>query len=174
MTANNRDEKAELSGTKKISRRTFIGGVAVGAAGAWGLSYGLDRFGQDPARPPQLYEYFLDNFWFKAADLEHQEINEPLKGNDKADIVIIGGGFTGLSAAYNLIRKFPNKKIVLLEGACCGYGASGRNGGFCDAGLSGFTEYADKAGPELGRKAFDSSLYGLKQIIWDKWLHEAG
>ncbi len=121
-----------LSG-RKISRRTFIGGVAGGAVGAWGLSHGLRRFGHDPARPPQLYEYFVDNFWFKTVDLEHQEINSPLKRKHKADIVILGGGFTGLSSAYNLSRKFPNKKIVLLEGACCGYGASGRNGGFCAA-----------------------------------------
>ena len=40
--------------------------------------------GDDPARPPQLYEYFLDNFWFEAADLEHQPINAPLKGARKS------------------------------------------------------------------------------------------
>ncbi|MBI5116116.1 FAD-dependent oxidoreductase [Candidatus Poribacteria bacterium] len=159
-----RIENANQSGKKKITRRAFVGGVAAGAAGAWGLSYGLKRYSYDPSRPPQLYEYFLDNFWFKAADLEHQEMNPPLKGTQKADIVIIGGGFTGLSAAYNLIRKFPDKKIVLLEGACCGYGASGRNGGFCDAGIPGFMDYLAKNGPEMGRKAFDASLYGMKQI----------
>ncbi len=157
-------EATESSGERRVSRRTFLGGMAVGAAGAWGLSHGLARFGHDPSRPPELYEYFLDNFWFKAADLEHQEINAPLKGSRKADIVIIGGGFTGLSSAYNLSRKFPNKKIVLLEGACCGYGASGRNGGFCDAGIPGLMEYVDRAGPELGRKAFDATLYGIEQI----------
>jgi len=42
-----------------------------------------------------------------------------------------GGGFTGLSAAYYITNKFPEKKVVLLEGACCRYGARGRNGGFC-------------------------------------------
>ena len=47
---------------RKISRRRFVGGVAVGAVGAWGLSHGLARFGHDPSRPPDLYEYFLDNF----------------------------------------------------------------------------------------------------------------
>jgi len=148
----------------QLSRRTFLGGMAVGAAGAWGVSHGLTRLGDDPARPPQLYEYFLDNFWFQAADLEHQTISAPLKGNHTADIVIIGGGFTGLSAAYNLSRTVPNKKIVLLEGACCGYGASGRNGGFCDAGFSGLLQYVHAVGPELGRKAFDASLYGISQI----------
>ena len=84
-------------------------------------------------RPPDLYEYFVDNYWFKSVDLENQKINEPLRGNHKADILIIGGGFTGLSSAYHIKQKFPEKHIVLLEGACCGYGASGRNGGFCIA-----------------------------------------
>jgi glycine/D-amino acid oxidase-like deaminating enzyme len=149
---------------KKITRRAFLGGAAVGIAGAWGLSYGLGRLGRDPARPPQLYEYFLDNFWFEAADLEHQELNAPLKGSHKADIVIIGGGFTGLSSALHLIGRFPDKKIVLLEGACCGYGASGRNGGFCDAGIPGMMDYIHDAGPEKGRAAFENTLYGIRQI----------
>ena len=155
---------AKPRGAKKVSRRAFVGGVAAGAAGAWALSHGLEQLGDDPAKPPQLYEYFLDNFWFEAADLEHQQINAPLKGSHKADIVIVGGGFTGLSSAYHLSRRFPNKHIVLLEGACCGYGASGRNGGFCDAGFSGLMEWVNKVGPELGRKAFDASLYGIGHI----------
>jgi glycine/D-amino acid oxidase-like deaminating enzyme len=138
--------------------------MALGAAGLWGLSRGVARIGHDPARPPQLYEYFVDNFWFEAADLEQQEINPPLRGEHKADVVIIGGGITGLSAAYNLSRRFPDKKIVLLEGACCGYGASGRNGGFAGAGITGLMSYADEMGPELGRKVFDISLVGLDQI----------
>jgi len=51
------------SGAEDI-RRTFMGGVAV-ERGSLGLSRGLTRFGYDPARPPQLYEYFLDNFCSK-------------------------------------------------------------------------------------------------------------
>jgi hypothetical protein len=53
-------------------------------------------------RPSDLYEYFVDNFWFKAADLENQVINQPLRGSHNADVVIVGGGFTGLSTAYNI------------------------------------------------------------------------
>ncbi len=158
------NKKIDAGKKKPMTRRAFLGGIAAGAAGAWGLSYGLARFGHDPARPPDLYEYFLDNFWFKAADLKHQQINTPLKGAHKADIVIIGGGFTGLSSAYNLIQKFPDKKIVLLEGACCGYGASGRNGGFCDAGVPGLRRFVEESGPEAGRKAFQATLYGIQQI----------
>ena len=62
-------------------------------------------------KPPELYEYFLDNFWFKASGLENEIINEPLRGERKADVVIIGGGYTGLSSAYNIHRRFPDKKI---------------------------------------------------------------
>ena len=61
-------------------------------------------------RPPDLYEYFVDNFWFKAADLENQKINEPLRGSHKADIVIVGGGYTGLSSAYNIQKNSLIKK----------------------------------------------------------------
>jgi NADPH-dependent 2,4-dienoyl-CoA reductase/sulfur reductase-like enzyme len=67
-------------------------------------------------RPPDLYEYFVDNFWFKAADLENQKINEPLRGSHKADVVIVGGGYTGLSAAYH-IRCSLKEPAVAMEPA---------------------------------------------------------
>lgn len=109
-----------------------------------------------------LYEYFVDNFWFKTAGLEHETINEPLRGDQKADVVIIGGGYMGLSSAFHINRRFPDKKITLLEGACCGYGASGRNGGFCisDDLLGDPTNLDD----ESIRKRIDVSFYGLRQI----------
>ncbi len=113
-------------------------------------------------RPPDLYEYSIDNYWFKAAGLEDQKINPPLRGSHSADVVIIGGGYTGLSSAYNIHRKFPDKKIVLLEGACCGYGASGRNGGFCIA--TDLLRDNDIADPQLIQDRIDVSFYGLKQI----------
>lgn len=113
-------------------------------------------------RPPDLYEYFIDNFWFESVDLKDQNLNSPLRGSHKADVVIIGGGYTGLSAAYNIRKKFPNKKIVLLEGACCGYGASGRNGGFCIS--TGWLDGVDKLDLENQKKAFEMANYGLNQI----------
>ena len=109
-----------------------------------------------------MYEYFVDNFWFKAADLENQKINQPLRGSHTADVVIIGGGYTGLSAAYHIRQKFPDKQIVLLEGACCGYGASGRNGGFCIA-TDLIREY-DGVEPGRRQATLDVSFYGLNFI----------
>ncbi|MCP4142476.1 MAG: FAD-dependent oxidoreductase [Chloroflexi bacterium] len=112
-------------------------------------------------RPPDLYEYFVDNFWFKTVDLENQKINEPLRGSHKADVVIVGGGFTGLSSAYHIKEKFPEKKIVILEGACCGYGASGRNGGFCVA--TSLLDWATKD-PDRREKSKEVSFYGREFI----------
>lgn len=113
-------------------------------------------------RPPDLYEYFVDNFWFKTIDLENQKLNEPLRGSHQADVVIVGGGFTGLSAAYHIRSKFPDKHIVLLEGACCGYGASGRNGGFCIA--TDLIRESQDADPEVRQVNLEISYYGLKFI----------
>ena len=112
-------------------------------------------------RPPDLYEYFVDNFWFKTIDLENQKINEPLRGSHKADVVIVGGGFTGLSSAFHIKQRFPEKHIVLLEGACCGYGASGRNGGFCIATSLLDWEQSD---PEIRQQSLVVSSYGLDFI----------
>ena len=46
------------------------------------------------------------------------------------DVAIIGGGFTGLSTAYNLLKDDPGMKVAVLEAEGIGFGASGRNGGF--------------------------------------------
>ncbi len=112
-------------------------------------------------RPPDLYEFFVDNFWFKSIDLENLRINQPLRGSHNADVVIVGGGFTGLSSAYHIRQRFPDKKIVLLEGACCGYGASGRNGGFCVA--TSLLDW-DHSDPDVRQQSLDISIYGLEFI----------
>jgi glycine/D-amino acid oxidase-like deaminating enzyme len=56
--------------------------------------------------------------------------NPPVQGNLKVDVAIIGGGFTGLSTAYNLRKDNPGMKVAVLEAEVIGFGASGRNGGF--------------------------------------------
>jgi 2-polyprenyl-6-methoxyphenol hydroxylase-like FAD-dependent oxidoreductase len=114
----------------------------------------------DPERPPQLYEFFVDSFWFESAGLDCEVINAPLKGQQRADIAIVGGGYAGMSTAYNLIQRFPRKRIVLLEGAACGYGASGRNGGFADVGMPGLHTVFEEAGPEAARAYYDATLLG--------------
>jgi glycine/D-amino acid oxidase-like deaminating enzyme len=53
-----------------------------------------------------------------------------LAGEVKVDVAIIGGGYTGLSAAYHLKRADPALEVAILEGETVGFGASGRNAGF--------------------------------------------
>jgi glycine/D-amino acid oxidase-like deaminating enzyme len=158
---------------KRISRRAFLAGVAAGGAGAWALG-AMPRwlFEKDPNRPPKLYEYFVDNYWFESANLYDDRINPPLKGRQHVDIAIVGGGFAGMSTAYNLARRLPGQRIVVLEGARCGYGASGRNGGFADVGQPGVDYVYETQGPEAARAYYDATRLGLEQI--QTFAHEYG
>ncbi|MEV7284551.1 FAD-dependent oxidoreductase [Streptomyces sp. NPDC093252] len=67
---------------------------------------------------------------------------EPLPGDAEADVVIVGGGYTGLWTAYYLKRAAPFLRITVLEQKFCGYGASGRNGGWLYNGVAGRDRYA--------------------------------
>ncbi|MFB6725212.1 NAD(P)/FAD-dependent oxidoreductase [Kribbella sp. NPDC056345] len=57
----------------------------------------------------------------------------PLPGDRDADVVIVGAGYTGLWTAYYLAKADPSLRIVVLERETVGFGASGRNGGWCSA-----------------------------------------
>ena len=61
---------------------------------------------------------------------EARRPNPPLRGNIRTDVLIIGGGYTGLSTAYHLKSAEPALDVAVLESESIGYGASGRNGGF--------------------------------------------
>ncbi|MDL5156057.1 NAD(P)/FAD-dependent oxidoreductase [Actinomycetospora termitidis] len=56
-----------------------------------------------------------------------------LPGDRDADVVIVGAGYTGLWAAYYLLEADPSLRVVVLEKHTVGFGASGRNGGWCSA-----------------------------------------
>jgi glycine/D-amino acid oxidase-like deaminating enzyme len=60
----------------------------------------------------------------------------PLRGDSAADVAIVGAGFTGLWTAIALTETDPSLRVVVLEAASVGFGASGRNGGFCMASLT--------------------------------------
>jgi glycine/D-amino acid oxidase-like deaminating enzyme len=56
-----------------------------------------------------------------------------LDGDTEADVAIVGGGLTGLWTAWYLLERDPALRIVVLEKEIAGFGASGRNGGWCSA-----------------------------------------
>jgi glycine/D-amino acid oxidase-like deaminating enzyme len=100
-------------------RRRFAAGAAgtAGAAGpeeataAGAISYWLAGSAAGPVRPA-------------------------LSTDVSADVVIVGGGFTGLWTAIALTDTDPTLRVVVLEAETVGYGASGRNGGFCSSSLT--------------------------------------
>ena len=71
----------------------------------------------------------VPSYWEDNAPVPQQGF-EPLHANASCDVAIIGGGYTGLSAALHLARDFGIEARV-LEAGHIGWGASGRNGGFC-------------------------------------------
>ncbi|MGW1953782.1 NAD(P)/FAD-dependent oxidoreductase [Streptomyces sp. NPDC001920] len=86
------------------------------------------------------------SFWY--ADDGLPEVREPLAGDARADVVIVGGGYTGLWTAYYLKKAAPFLRITVLEQKFCGYGASGRNGGWLYNGIAGRDRYAKLHGHE--------------------------
>ena len=84
----------------------------------------------------------------------------PLEGDFAADVAIIGGGITGVSAALHLAEC--GYKVALLEAEDIGWGASGRNGGQALPGF-GANERKMKAlvGPEMAKKLWDMSVEGV-------------
>jgi glycine/D-amino acid oxidase-like deaminating enzyme len=86
----------------------------------------MDAVTADP-HPRSLW---LDAMASTGADLNRRPA---LPGARDADIVIVGAGYTGLWTAFYLLEHDPALRIVLVEKEIAGFGASGRNGGWCSA-----------------------------------------
>ncbi|MFI7606597.1 NAD(P)/FAD-dependent oxidoreductase [Micromonospora sp. NPDC049366] len=75
----------------------------------------------------------------------------PLHGGHTADLLVVGGGYSGLWAALLAKRDDPGRDVLLVEAGTCGWAASGRNGGFCAASLThGLANGADRFPGEIG------------------------
>jgi glycine/D-amino acid oxidase-like deaminating enzyme len=74
--------------------------------------------------------YASYSFWLEtsADDLTPRP---PLEGSLDVDVAILGAGYTGLWTAYYLLRRDPSLRVAVLEREIAGFGASGRNGGWC-------------------------------------------
>jgi glycine/D-amino acid oxidase-like deaminating enzyme len=90
------------------------------------------------------------------------EPGEPLAGDIEADVAIVGAGFTGLWTAYYLARHDPALRIVVCEREIAGFGASGRNGGWCSAlfpaSLSKLARLSDRDGAIAMQRAMHATV----------------
>lgn len=97
------------------------------------------------------------------ATANQRKERQPLQGDQHCDVVIIGGGFSGLSTAYHLQQK--DSKTIILEKERVGFGASGRNGGEL---LTGYVVHASalakKKGIETARQMLQLSLDSIDLI----------
>jgi glycine/D-amino acid oxidase-like deaminating enzyme len=88
----------------------------------------------------------------------------PLTTTERADVCIVGGGFTGLWTAISIKRLAPETDVVVVEREYCGAGASGRNGGW----VNGWDDALPKLVAHFGRDAalglLDASQRGLDDI----------
>jgi len=81
------------------------------------------------------------------------DARSPLDGDTEVDVAIVGGGFTGLWTAYYLAERDPSLSIMVIEREICGFGASGRNGGWCVGELvAGVHAYARHSTPGAAQK----------------------
>jgi glycine/D-amino acid oxidase-like deaminating enzyme len=95
----------------------------------------------------------------------------PLRGGRRADVAIVGAGFTGLWTALALTERDPTLDVVVLEAATVGHGASGRNGGFVEPSLThgyhnGLAHFPDEVDEllRLGRANFEGLVADVERF----------
>ena len=99
----------------------------------------MDRIVFEREAPPRdvieasLADSVLATFWLDTAP---PPAYPTLENDVAADLLIVGGGYTGLWSAVRAKERNPEKSVVLIEMNRIGWAASGRNGGFCDASLT--------------------------------------
>jgi glycine/D-amino acid oxidase-like deaminating enzyme len=112
------------------------------------------------AMPGEL-AYRKLSFWHDTVpgSLEPQD---PLDGDCDADVAIAGAGFTGLWTAYSLKKARPELRVVVCEREIAGFGASGRNGGWCSALFPASLSKLDRMG---GRDAAIAMYRTMQQTV---------
>jgi glycine/D-amino acid oxidase-like deaminating enzyme len=106
----------------------------------------------------------VGSYWEATGGAEPEGVG-PLAAHLAVDVAIVGGGYTGLSAAYHLAREHGIRAVV-LEAGPIGWGASGRNGGFCGLGGSklGYGAMARRWGVPAAAQFFAAQKAGVALV----------
>jgi glycine/D-amino acid oxidase-like deaminating enzyme len=81
-----------------------------------------------------IKDYATYSFWLETCG-DDLTPRPALDGSIDVDVAILGAGFTGLWTAYYLLQREPSLRIAIVEAEIAGFGASGRNGGWCYSGF---------------------------------------
>lgn len=99
---------------------------------------------------------------------------DALSGSVRADLLVVGAGYTGLWAALHAAQRNPDQKIVLVDAERVGWAASGRNGGFVDASLThglanGMARWPNEieALEAMGRENLDAMQADIERLKLD-------
>ena len=106
-------------------------------------------------------DYRPYSFWLETAG-EDFAPRPSLQGPDEADVAILGAGFTGLWTAYYLLKQEPSLRVVVLEAEIAGFGASGRNGAWCNAA---FPVSPGELARRFGREAARELLLEMRGAV---------
>lgn len=88
-----------------------------------------------------------------------------LSGRLDVDVAIVGGGFSGLWTALYLKRLDPSVRVAVIEREYCGFGASGRNGGWCIGELAGpFDRYAARSSPAEAMRLMRAGFGAVDEV----------
>ena len=112
-------------------------------------------------------QVFNDNNCSWINDLIPRRNIETLQSNEDCDWLIIGAGYTGLSAARKLSQLYQNQKIILIDSQLAGEGASSRNSGYLvDTTLNdGFTSNKDLDNYKKKTDIYDLGINTIKKFI---------
>ncbi|MBS1880003.1 MAG: FAD-dependent oxidoreductase [Actinobacteria bacterium] len=102
-------------------------------------------------------------YWIEEAGAV--EPRPPLAGEREADVVVVGGGFSGLWTAWYVRQLEPGARVVVLESEeVCGRGPSGRNGGFCNAMWLSLASMRERWGGEEALAIGNAAAAAVKRI----------
>jgi glycine/D-amino acid oxidase-like deaminating enzyme len=103
-------------------------------------------------------------FWYAQALDRDCHLAPSLKGNEQADVCIVGGGFLGLWSAIRLKQAHPERRIVIVERDRCGSGASGRNGGIATNWWAKYLSVMSICGEKEARRICEAAESAIDEI----------